>query len=557
VLFDRGKAIATSAQNLALDEKVLDTQIDELLEVWRTEHPKEVESGGSGAESSPRPSRFNPFLRESLLYDAYGLEQFPKHGQRIDHLRWQLEELPEFSQLQRELLELGLGVETVFWGGKPECGGDLEIKPRVPLGALFDCLGIYHDMLSGESCDAIWARIETALQNKPTELTTLLELIGCDFPEDFSILNSTVLKMSKEKKLELVSRGDALAERFWLPGDGRWYLERKTDEDRSLVSYLRPIEPEPVELPSIDELPAELRWLPLRKKRVEAVLWTGLSPSWTGTSSCEDTLDRALAEFWPEFLILALSYPGCFTVGETLESIPGAGVAGVQDEYPDEREPLRQVYRRSEECYAIAGAAWRGFQDFVELMTDTLRSVIKSQSWELKALREAARLYLRWRLIDRPDLVDTTQYDELVLHYVIVLEKVTMLPEEKQNVSQRLFDRVANLVGRDDNEIRETDKFVRRAYDERSRIAHRRQTKTGAPRIDLHRLRDVCRRAMACALIIAGSSAKKNYLEHFLRELVVSGDAERRARRTKAEELARNVAIKIGSLTQCLWIGVA
>jgi hypothetical protein len=550
-LFDRGSAIATSAENLALDEKVLDAELNELLEVLRTEHPREVDSGGSGAESAPSPSQFNP-LRESLLYEAYGLEQFPKHGQRIDHLRSQLEELPEFSQLERELLDLGLGVETNFYGD------DFEVMPRVPLGALFDCLGVYHDILRGESCDAVWARIETALQRKPTEVTTLVELIGCDFPGDFEILNSTVLKMSKEKWLELVSRGDALnAERdhyIRLRRDGRWYLERTTDEDRSFVSYLRAFESGPVELPRIDELPAELRGLPLRKKKVEAVVWTGRSLS-------DAALDTTLAEFWPELLMLALSHPGCFNVGETLASVPGAGVDGVQDEGSDEREPPRYVYGgAAEECYRIEGADRQGFQDFVKLITSALRSVVKSRSCDLKGLADSAPLYVRWRLTDRPGLNprrDPNQYNEVLLHYVVVLEKLTMLPQEKRDVSPRLIDRVAYLVGRNDNEINGVAHFVKRVYDERSQVVHRRHAKAGAPQIDLHKLRDICRRAMASALIIAGRSAKENYLEDFLDQLVLSGGAEKRARRTEAQKLARDVAVQIGSLTRCLWIGKA
>jgi hypothetical protein len=183
--------------------------------------------------------------------------------------------------------------------------------------------------------------------------------------------------------------------------------------------------------------------------------------------------------------------------------------------------------------------------------------VIEARSWDLEALRESVRLYLRWRLRDRPGLDsdwDPDQFNEVVLHYVIVLEKVAMLPDEKQNVTCQLVDRVARLVGRNNSEIRGVANFAKRAYDERGQIVHRRQTKRDRSPIDLQKLRDVCRRAMASAIIIAGRSTKENYLEGFLRELVVSGNAEQHARRIAAEELARGIALQIGSLTRCVSI---
>jgi len=185
--------------------------------------------------------------------------------------------------------------------------------------------------------------------------------------------------------------------------------------------------------------------------------------------------------FWPQLLMLALCHPGCFTAGEILKSIPGAGVAGVPDEYPDEREPLRDAYRRPDEgCYKIAGADWRGFQDFVELITSALCSVIESQSWNLDQLEEAARLYLRWRLTDRPELnqwQDPDQYNEVVLHYVMALEKIAIVANEKRHVTERLAERIGHLVGRDDSEMRGVRKFVRSAYMERSRVVHGRRRK--------------------------------------------------------------------------------
>jgi len=59
---------------------------------------------------------------------------------------------------------------------------------------------------------------------------------------------------------------------------------------------------------------------------------------------------------------------------------------------------------------------------------------------------------------------------------------------------------------------------------------------------------------VACALIIAGKSTKKNYLEDFLRELAVAVNVKQLAGRTAAQELAREVAIQICDFTRCLRI---
>jgi hypothetical protein len=60
----------------------------------------------------------------------------------------------------------------------------------------------------------------------------------------------------------------------------------------------------------------------------------------------------------------------------------------VPDQYPDERDSLRDLYRRpQEECYGIAGADWRGFQDFVELITGALRSVLSGRALKQQRLK--------------------------------------------------------------------------------------------------------------------------------------------------------------------------
>jgi len=113
-----------------------------------------------------------------------------------------------------------LGVEWV-----PSSGG-ADIWPKIPCGALFDCLGIYHDILSGRSCDEIWKGIQAALQDKPTEVKLLLELVGCEFCQDFQILDGSIYRMSEKRWLALCSRGEALSASqgysIWLPGEGRW-----------------------------------------------------------------------------------------------------------------------------------------------------------------------------------------------------------------------------------------------------------------------------------------------------------------------------------------------
>jgi hypothetical protein len=116
--------------------------------------------------------------------------------------------------------------------------------PRiVPLGALFDCLGVYHDILAGESCEAVWERVKAALQQKPIKAKVLLGICGHDFPHDFQILGYKVVKMSLDKWLTLCLRGDALSEKhgrsMLIHGDERWYLEIPETDDATLVCHLQ------------------------------------------------------------------------------------------------------------------------------------------------------------------------------------------------------------------------------------------------------------------------------------------------------------------------------
>jgi hypothetical protein len=131
----------------------------------------------------------------SRLVTNYGLKELASQVERTD----------DFSQLENELLPLGLGHESLIMSraGRTFRTSRTEIQPIVPLSEVFNRLGLYHDILANVPSQAIWERLEAALKSEPREITTLFLLRGCDFPRECRIFNVSVRRMTDESWLKL------------------------------------------------------------------------------------------------------------------------------------------------------------------------------------------------------------------------------------------------------------------------------------------------------------------------------------------------------------------
>src|SRR5208282_4413494 len=160
-----------------------------------------------------------------------------------------VEVLPEFDALECELLPRGLGTKSfgsvkggVFTKAKDNTWDRIE-----PLQTVFQRLGLYHDLLGGVEASAIWSRVDAALNNKPIQVTTLLRLLGCDFPHEFDLPGCSVVPISQEQHLHYGSRGRALLA-VSHPGseskpvlDESWYIaQTKTIESTTVAYRFRP-----------------------------------------------------------------------------------------------------------------------------------------------------------------------------------------------------------------------------------------------------------------------------------------------------------------------------
>jgi hypothetical protein len=230
------------------------------------------------------------FKRESPKQKKIlGNEIFKKisYESLVDELATKVETLPEFYALQRELLPRGLGTKSIgTFKGDVFTEATIDTWNAIePLPTVFERLGFYHDLLSGAEPSAIWSRIQAALNTKPIQVTTLLRLLGCDFPHEFAfdLSGHSVVRISAEQHLRYGSRG------------------------RALLATLHP--------GSVSEAMLDESWYLAKTETVES---TAVAHSHRPPNS----QDKILDQFWLPLFVLALCHSGAFNVSEVSMSIP-------------------------------------------------------------------------------------------------------------------------------------------------------------------------------------------------------------------------------------------
>jgi hypothetical protein len=121
---------------------------------------------------------------------------------------------------------------------------------------------------------------------------------------------------------------------------------------------------------------------------------------------------------------------------------------------------------------------------------------------------------------------------------------MVMLPTEKEGIVDKLAARTAWLTGRNDPEREKIREDMKKVYNARSRTTHRgtKSKKKEGERVDLKTVRDICRRALSCLILVAGRFENENDIDDFLSKLATSREFQ---------DIAQEEAIVVGSLTHC------
>lgn len=136
-------------------------------------------------------------------------------------------------------------------------------------------------------------------------------------------------------------------------------------------------------------------------------------------------------------------------------------------------------------------------------------------------------------------------HTDVLIHYITGLENLLMLPGEHDTISEKLASRGAWLAGRNDAERGPLYKLIKYTYNARSETVHRSPQKPNKSKktdVEFQKIRDLCRRAMASALVISARMTSGDRFDEFLRRLLISREAQ---------NAAESAAKQIGELSLC------
>jgi hypothetical protein len=124
----------------------------------------------------------------------------------------------------------------------------------------------------------------------------------------------------------------------------------------------------------------------------------------------------------------------------------------------------------------------------------------------------------------------------VLLQYVFALE--ALLNTGGEAIGEKIAVRTALLTGRSDEERLQTRRVLKASYSSRSKLAHGTASEG---EIDLPRLRDVCRRAIAVSVGIAGSCGSEKKFTDRIEEAVVSHSVQKdlQARGSRIQHLIK------------------
>lgn len=239
-----------------------------------------------------------------------------------------------------------------------------------------------------------------------------------------------------------------------------------------------------------------------------------------GRLTAEWPRDIALDDHWQPLLILGLYSPVCLQVPVIVDNHQNWELAIRRFTHPQVDIIGEEQDEVPYHLYKLQKAEWPAFRKFCRLMESGLKNC---QGWG--RIRIAARRFLRATFLSTydGDAWAGDDADDVLLQYVFALEAL-LNADDRESISEKIAVRTALLTGRTDDERLQTKRLVKVGYSSRSKLAH---GKASAGPIDLTRLRDVCRRAIAVSVEIASSCASEKQFADRMEEALVSHSVQK------------------------------
>ncbi len=434
------------------------------------------------------------------------------------------------------------------------------------LAELLKRSGYYHALLSGEAnFGKYYAIVAERIPAKHRIITKLYLLDGCRFSRDsFSICDILITRMSP-LELEELGPSAAVCNEFF-PNESidsarfskRWFLKLEEHEwtaydydrlaDTSAQIDFHPDEMD-LHLDVIQEIEENLAQKasgrPIKPKtdlHLQREIAAGVVAS--------RSIDPALTKYLDAVFILSLYRPEFFEITRILICEGGWRRIAVRSTIPrGERGSYRE--KAKIESYTVSEEQWPAFETYVNISSSGLKNAKESK--DTRSVTTAVRRYLQatfatgdvfpeWETnssgIEHPDwrrrrlgsLKESRGdvWEDALLHYVFALEAL-LTGETKEAISEKVAISAALLIGRGDSETTEVRKFVKEAYDARSKLVHGSELKRD---VNIVKLRRICQHVL---IVVLGLYAEDSFLDlaALLRELPVSNSRQLQIKRVR------------------------
>ena len=339
--------------------------------------------------------------------------------------------------------------------------------------------GFYHGILSGASQAELWSHLAEHMGPRTAEINTLLLLDGCVFPRDsFDCMSYAVVRHSAAEIAVLGPRPD-IAEAFF-PNetlDPDWYSHqwflRDTRHDELKPSF--------IQIPFLGG-------------------------------------DYVLDRYWAPLTTLGLYDLPCFAIPIVLESEARWKLMKPRFSSPRfgmSHDANGEPVEAPTDDYRVADHQWSQFEKFLGFCDE---SICYQRDWA--QVRITARRFLRVTFLSTPDCdaYDADDREDILLQYIYGLESL-LLAGDTEAIRDKIATRAALIAGRDDDERKGINAFVKKAYNARSDVAHGRAKKG---KIDLKKLRDISRRVFVVVLAIGRKCKSPVDLEEIIKELPIN-----------------------------------
>jgi hypothetical protein len=316
---------------------------------------------------------------------------------------------PLFKSLAQEL-----------FGPVERFGNLLFIQPYDDLAEALKRTSFYHGVRRNVEPQELWDRLQSATFDRPIQMKTLLCLAGCYLAKPLKIGQFRITQDPERDESGHFLGPPAAAQDFY------------PDEAIQLHTFCT--------------------WL----AHAEKLDWTRVDFLHRRR---EEEGDLVLDKYWPLILPIALYDCGFFRVPMIAESVADWSLIKVRRTDPNDKKLRRYLGNAMDEgdwtdgpnprrWLVISEDRWESFLRFRRKMHGALA---RAGSWE--SLKTSSREYLRARFADCPD-PNEQEAKDCLLHYVVALEKLLLLSDEKEDLSRQFRFRAALAVADDGERLR-------------------------------------------------------------------------------------------------------